>query len=466
VAACLFMALLFLPFLWLDASAAAMYQFVAAPAGIGVLSRHTRFLKPHRRSWQLPLIGYGMTFLLGFGLSVSNENIRTEAAVGGLLCFTLSSSLGWYYTVTAFLGADREGVRGLPGHVITGLLCNTLLTALGLIAGYQTYGAESRAVTPVVPPVDSVVTRPANGKVPVWIDTDPACGTGQTVDVDDCWALLAAARFPTLDVRGISTVFGNMEGPRVDAFARQVVARLFEGSTAGRAEVFPGRTTKGESAWLPTPASRALAAALEREPLTILALGPLTNIATLIQNRPDLLNRIARIVVVAGKQPGQLFHPGRQWWFHFGDFNIAQDPRAAEVVLYSGARVTLVPFDLATNVTITAADLQRLRAGDAPAHWIADVSRPWLAFWERMLGQEGFYPFDVLAVAYIALPEYFTCRTTRARIGFSFYLEPFGMGRDLEVADGLSGPSVVFCSGLERGFKEVLFTSLTGRPAG
>jgi pyrimidine-specific ribonucleoside hydrolase len=253
-----------------------------------------------------------------------------------------------------------------------------------------------------------------------------------------------------------------MDGPGVDAFARQVVARLFEGSTAGRAEVFSGRTTKGEAAWLPTPASHAMAAALEREPLTILALGPLTNIATLIQNRPDLLNRITRIVVVAGKQPGQLFHPGRQWWFHFGDFNIAQDPRAAEVVLYSGARVTLVPFDLATNVTITAADLQRLRAGDAPARWIADVSRSWLAFWEQMLGQEGFYPFDVLAVAYIAMPEYFTCRTTRARIGFSFYLEPFGMGRDLEVADGVAGPSVVFCSGLDRGFKEVLFTSLTG----
>jgi hypothetical protein len=67
--------------------------FIVAPPGVGLLYRHTGFFKPHRRSWQLPLIGYGMTFLLGFGLSVSNENIRTEAAIGGLLCFALFSSL-------------------------------------------------------------------------------------------------------------------------------------------------------------------------------------------------------------------------------------------------------------------------------------------------------------------------------------------------------------------------------------
>ena len=49
---------------------------------------------------------------------------------------------------------------------------------------------------------------------PVWIDTDPICtGTGRSDDIDDCWALLYALASPELAVRGISTVFGNAEGP-------------------------------------------------------------------------------------------------------------------------------------------------------------------------------------------------------------------------------------------------------------
>ena len=46
---------------------------------------------------------------------------------------------------------------------------------------------------------------------PVWIDTDPACGLNATDDVDDCWALLAAFKSPEIVVRGISTVFGNVD---------------------------------------------------------------------------------------------------------------------------------------------------------------------------------------------------------------------------------------------------------------
>jgi purine nucleosidase len=463
MAAFLFIVLLCLPVLWWQATTAVLYAFVAAVAGIGFLSWKTRFIKPHRTSWQLPLIGYGVIFLLGLGLSISNENIRREAAIAGLLCFAWFSTLGWYHTVAAVnrAGSHKTGEPWL--HAVPGVLCNMVLTALGLVAGYQTYQAESRvgAVPESAPAFGSPASPSLAGRVPVWIDTDPACGAGPTADVDDCWALLAAARLEEIAVRGISTVFGNVEGPRVDALARQIVERFFDASSISQAHVFTGQMAKGDSTEGPTAASRALAAALEREPLTIIALGPLTNISTLIRHRPDLLSRIARIVVVAGKRPGQLFHPGRQWWFHFGDFNVAQDPRAAEVILYSGVPVVLVPFDLATNLTIVREDLERLRAAESSARWLADTSRGWLTFWQTTLGQEGFYPFDLLAVAYVAMPQYFTCRSAHARIGFSFYLELFGMGRDLEVGDGVTGPSVTFCMGLGRGFKEALLTRLT-----
>jgi pyrimidine-specific ribonucleoside hydrolase len=411
-------------------------------------------------SWQLPLIGYGVTFLLGLGFSISNENVRTEAAIGGLLCFALFTLLGYYHTAVAFSRARHESAAGWRRHGIGGLLCNLLLMSLALIAGYHTYRAATRPTPPPLQPLESLTVHLPAAKTPVWIDSDPACGTDRTADVDDCWALLAAARFPELAVRGISTVFGNQDGRSAHAFAQQIVPRLFEDSMAGHFDLFVGSVERSDSTWRPTPASQALAVALEREPLTIIALGPLTNIATVIRQRPDLLGRITGIVAVAGKQPGQLFHPGRQWWFHFGDFNVSQDPQAADVVLYSGLRVTLMPFDLATNLTMTATDLQKLDAGDASARWLSKVSRSWLTFWQTTLGQNGFHPFDMLAVAFSALPQYFACKATRARIGFSFLLEPFGMGRDLEIGDDFDGPGVVSCFDVDPSLKDLLLRRL------
>jgi inosine-uridine nucleoside N-ribohydrolase len=89
----------------------------------------------------------------------------------------------------------------------------------------------------------------------------------------------------------------------------------------------------------------------EQESLTIVALGLLTNVATLLKNRQDLASKITKIALMAGKYPSELFHPGQQRWFHFSDFNVSQDPRATEVVLYSSVALTLISFDLATNVT-------------------------------------------------------------------------------------------------------------------
>ena len=62
--------------------------------------------------------------------------------------------------------------------------------------------------------------RDAQAGAAVWIDTDSACGMGQTVDVDDCWAILQAFGSPELSIRGISTVFGNHDGRDTFAVAR------------------------------------------------------------------------------------------------------------------------------------------------------------------------------------------------------------------------------------------------------
>jgi pyrimidine-specific ribonucleoside hydrolase len=189
-----------------------------------------------------------------------------------------------------------------------------------------------------------------------------------------------------------------------------------------------------------------MAAALSRGTLTLVALGPATNVATLLARHPALADRIERIVLVAGRRPGRLLHPGRHWWFHFRDFNVAQDVEAMRVVLASGVPLTLVPFEAAVGATVTGADLDRLRAGDDLARWLAGSSQRWLAFWRGpLIGRDGFHPFDALAVAYAAQPDRFDCPMVRARIGFSPFLAPFGLGRDLEAGADLAGVPARLC---------------------
>ena len=418
-----------------------------------------------RLSWQLPLTGYALTFAVGAGMSASNRDIRTEAELVGGGVLALCTSLGFLYLYKTYRHLPNEKPPRWRRDAVVGLASNLLLAGLASFLAHESYEAKHYPVPANTTSTDQAANLPQRaGQVPVWIDTDPACGVGTTADVDDCWALLAAARSPELEVRGISTVFGNQDGRKVHRFAEDIVARLAEARrvTTGPLDVYVGSTTRGDSAWPATPASHALASALEEERLVIIALGPLTNIATLIKTHPELTARIERIVLVGGKRPGQLFHPGHQWWFHFGDFNISQDPDAAEIVLRSGVPITLVPFELATKLVVTESDLERLRAGDGAARWLSDVSEPWLSFWNTMLGKPGFHPFDVLAVAYAAMPEHFRCKRTPARIGFNLFLEPFGMGRDLEVSEETRGAIVTDCYDLDPAVKDLVVIRLLG----
>lgn len=66
---------------------------------------------------------------------------------------------------------------------------------------------------------------PASAATRVWIDTDPACGTGATNDADDCIALLYLLAHSGFDVVGISTSFGNTSVDEATSIARKI-ARL------------------------------------------------------------------------------------------------------------------------------------------------------------------------------------------------------------------------------------------------
>lgn len=151
-----------------------------------------------------------------------------------------------------------------------------------------------------------------------------------------------------------------------------------------------------------------LETALRKGPLTLVALGPLTDIAATLERHPELQRNVARIVAVMGRRPGHLFHPsegagGGMLLGHgpvFTDFNFEQDPQAVARVLAMGLPMTLVPYEAARQVTFTEADLGRIAATGRAGRWVAERSRGWLGFWREEVGRDGFYPFDAVAAAY------------------------------------------------------------------
>ncbi len=413
-------------------------------------------------AWRVPLVGTGLVFFFGAGLSLMNLDIRGDVQTGGLAALAMLAAAGLALSFLA-LRRSRAAGRGRGRLVLPGLVISLLL-ATGVVAGAGLVHRWSRRpATPLLRPIQKLA-RPVAGPVPVWIDTDAACGTGAWEDVDDCWALVAALRSPELDLRGVSTIFGNVKGATALEVTRELIGR-FGGERPP--PVFRGAGAPLKELVEPPPAVAAMAAALRAEPLVVIAQGPATNVAALLRVHPDLAPRIRRVVLVAGRRPGHLFHPGTQWWFHFSDFNHSQDVAATAELLDSGVPLTLVPFELATGLTITEEDVDRLLREPGAGRWLAQASASWLRFWRKRLHREGFYPFDLLAVGYVTSPQLFDCRITRARIGFSLFLAPLRMGRDLEVGDSLSGPRVEYCVAVRDRFKEGILDRLAGSaPAG
>lgn len=172
------------------------------------------------------------------------------------------------------------------------------------------------------------------------------------------------------------------------------------------------------------PAHAALRGAAAEGPLAVLALGPLTNVASALRGRPDLLGNVVRLVAVMGRRRGHLFHPGEGsgkgiLFGHgpvFSDFNFDQDPAAAATVLEFELPVSLIPYEAAREVALNGADLDRLGRAGAASAWVAARAREWLDFWNEDVGRSGFYPFDLLAAAYVLEPGLFDCARVAAWI--------------------------------------------------
>jgi inosine-uridine nucleoside N-ribohydrolase len=302
--------------------------------------------------------------------------------------------------------------------------------------------------------------------VPVWIDTDPAAGLKDR-DVDDGLALVQAFHSPELAIRGVSVVFGNASLEEGLPIATTLVERFGPpGLQVWRGAVGP--TDLG----VETPASLALTGALGRGPLTILMLGPATNVATVLRRNPDVAGKVRAVVAVAGRRPGQRFTTGSTNPSAHRDFNFEQDPAAFAVLLESGVPLVLLPFEISSKIWITAADLDRLDRGGEPGRWLAQPARAWLELWREVFAVDGFNPFDTLAVGYVTNPDWMHCHElpVRIRVGPDDTTEQRMQGTVviekpyLEVADLAGTRRAIYCSEADGRFKADLLRRLTLAP--
>jgi purine nucleosidase len=309
--------------------------------------------------------------------------------------------------------------------------------------------------------VYSAAPHRAAKAIRVWIDADAACGTGPHRDPDDCLALLSLATASEIDIVGISTVFGNAPVAETDRVMRALVQRLHADTRRSISAPLPVFKGCGKAAprCLDDGGSLAAQAALRRAlqggPLDLVALGPLTNLAAVLNEEPDLAKRVQRVIAVMGRRPGHRFHPsenratGAMLFGHgpiFRDLNAVLDLQAVSVVLASGVPVVLIPYTAARQVLVTGRDLDRVASLGPAGAWVAERSRAWLEFWRSDAGLDGFFPFDLMAAAYMRSPTHFTCARVTAWVGDDPLLPWFGGGAALLVAQHAGLPAAATAS--------------------
>lgn len=330
--------------------------------------------------------------------------------------------------------------------IVAALIAAALVLTLAI--PYGPWRTGRMELEPLAPLPAQAAPPPAKR---LWIDTDAACGHGPRTDPDDCLALLALIQGAGKRIAGISTVAGNAPLEITDRTTRALV------------EQFPKHAIPVHTG---SAAQGALRVALEDGQLTLVALGPLTNIALALHGHPELAAKVERLVAVMGRRPGHLFHPaeGAPAGMLFGhgpvftDFNFAQDAEAAARVLALDIPITLIPYDAARHVEITAADLDRLAARGGAHAWVAERSRAWLAFWQEDIGRRGFYPFDLLAAAYAVAPRRLNCARVTAAIAKDFrFLLPWRdkallvAQREDELDGAARARAALYCPGLQPG---------------
>lgn len=243
----------------------------------------------------------------------------------------------------------------------------------------------------------------------VWFDTDIMIGmpSPNPREVDDGVTLIMALRHPDkIDLVGISTVTYSDYGYEVSQKLLGWYNRDAQGKPRKPIPVYKGSNT-GQDTGVENDATRALADALRKEKLAILALGPVTNVATVVKNHPELAAQIEEVIVCAGRTPGFPFKPGLQK-VTVGDYNFERDSEAFRVLFDAGIKMVLSGFECSAYTLLGKTDIEFMEKSTFEGdQWLYAQLRPWQGRALKLFGVEGFIPYDATPLGYLTHPDYF-----------------------------------------------------------
>ena len=262
----------------------------------------------------------------------------------------------------------------------------------------------------------------------ILIDTDPG--------VDDAYAILLAMRSPELHVAAITTVCGNVsveqatqnlltilglldldefpiiaQGEAVPLIKPLVTAAHVHGDD-GLGNTSRLRNADGSPRYAPANTDLSSMSGVElilemasRYPdeLTLVALGPLTNLAKAIRKDAAKMRQVRKIIVMGGafEEYGNVTTTA--------EFNIFVDPHAAQEVFQFGVPIHIFPLDATHQVVLTG---ERLRAEiesreDKISRFLWDATQACMEFYRQHVGFWGFHIHDALPIAMLTHPDYF-----------------------------------------------------------
>jgi pyrimidine-specific ribonucleoside hydrolase len=307
--------------------------------------------------------------------------------------------------------------------------------------------------------------------IPVIIDCDPGH--------DDAIALLLAVASPELEVLGVTTVAGNTTldkttrnaltvlelagradipvaaGASVPLSRELVVAEYVHGTSGLDGPVLP----EPSGSPVDQPASAFMAGLIRSspEPVTLIPTGPLTNIAQLFRDHPDVIDRVRAITFMGGAAEIGNITPN-------AEFNIYVDPEAADEVINCGSPVTMIGLEVTHQALFGEREADLLRGRNRASQFVAELLDFFVANHPRTYSTPGAPVHDVVAVAQVIDPTLVTTERCGVRIDTG---DGLGRGRTVvdrwHVTDWVPNLDVGF--GLDReSFSKLLFERLATLP--
>lgn len=250
------------------------------------------------------------------------------------------------------------------------------------------------------------------------IDTDPG--------IDDAMAIFFALASPELEVVALTTVFGNAHTSvctdnalRLLEIAERTDIPVAEGAHAplvmrfrGPADFVHGANGQGDAPLEPPTTSKVNDGAVELivrhvmsapGEITLVPLGPLTNIARALQAEPRLAANLAGIVLMGGNA----FCGGNAT--PAAEANVVNDPEAADIVFGADCDIVMAGLDVTEQIVMTGAQLDAIAAVDNPrARHLAAILPCYRDFAMRSSGLDGIHVHDSTTISHLLAPEHFT----------------------------------------------------------